>query len=334
MLFRIILLALLLSGSLLCEGQSPPAAPAPRSFLEPTDSLHPGRFWISAGAGAAIYSGFSVGLWQVWYRDYELGPFHLFNDWHEWEQMDKMGHFFTAYHESNWIFTGARWTGMRRRSAMWTGIGAGLLLQSTVEVMDGFSEKWGFSMADMGFNLLGASLFAAQELCWEEQRIRPKISSSPAPYPSDPVFSTDGSEQTTLQARADELFGTSFGENFVKDYNAQTIWLSANIHAFLPRRENTRFPRWLNLALGYGAANMYGGFDNSWTTGQAEFFADPDLYPRYRQFYLSPDIDLSRLPVRSRLLRTLLGTLNFIKIPAPALEFNTRGKLRLHALYW
>ena len=88
------------------------------------------------------------------------------------------------------------------------------------------------------------------------------------------------------------------------------------------------------VALGYGAANMYGGFDNSWTTGQAEFFADPDLYPRYRQFYLSPDIDLSRLPVRSRLLRTLLGTLNFIKIPAPALELNTRGKLRLHALYW
>ena len=31
------------------------------------------------------------------------------------------------------------------------GVGVGVM--STIEVMDGFSEEWGFSLGDIGFNL-------------------------------------------------------------------------------------------------------------------------------------------------------------------------------------
>ncbi|MBK8489604.1 MAG: DUF2279 domain-containing protein [Saprospirales bacterium] len=301
-------------------------------FLQPADSLHTGRFWTCAAAGAAIYTGVSIALWHSWYRDYELGPFHFFNDWKEWEHMDKWGHVFTAYNEANWSFKGALWTGMPRRKAMWTGVGIGMLLQTTVEVMDGFSEKWGFSGYDFGFNVLGVSLFAAQEMAWQDQRIVMKVSNSLPEYPDELALSTDGLYGTSIRLRAEELFGKPPYQRFLKDYNGQTIWLSGNIRSFLGTE--SRFPKWLNLAFGYGAENMYAGYGYEWEIDGVTFTADPIRYPRYRQFYLSPDIDFTRIPTRHRGLKTLFGILNFIKIPAPALEVNTLGRVKLHAFYW
>lgn len=301
-------------------------------FLEHADTLHKGRFWTCAAAGAAIYTGVSIALWNSWYKDYPLGPFHTFNDWGEWEHMDKLGHIFTAYHEANWSFQGASWTGMDRRKAMWTGVGIGLLLQTTVETMDGFSEKWGFSLYDCGFNLLGVGLFAGQEMAWGEQRVGVKVSNSLPGYPDDPVYSKDHTHVTLLSLRAEELFGKPGYQRFLKDYNGQTYWVTANIGAFL--KEESRFPKWLNLAVGYSAENMYAGYDYEWESAGILYAIDPEEYPRYGQFFLAPDVDFTRIPTRSRLLKTLFGVLNFIKFPSPALEVNTLGKVRLRALYW
>jgi len=52
--------------------------------------------------------------------------------------------------------------------------------------------------------------------------------------------------------------------------------------------------------------------------------------PRYRQFYLAPDIDLARIKVRSRALRTALFVLGSIKFPLPALEFASTGQVNAH----
>ena len=243
---------------------------------------------------------------------------------------------FTAHLESWVIFNGARWTGMDRRAAMWTGVGGAMLLQTTIEVMDGFSAKWGFSWSDMAFNALGAGLFAGQELMWEEQRIWMKVSNTRPDYPSVPIYSDDGGAATSLKTRAFDLYGASFAEAFLKDYNGQTIWFSVNPSAFiLPRRPDSKFPKWLNIAAGYGAQNLYGGYHNAWTDDEGNRFryADP-AHPRLKQFYLSLDVDLMRIPTRSRLLRILFGITNWIKIPAPTLEFNSNGKLRAYPIYW
>ncbi len=302
-------------------------------FLQPADSLHAGRFWTSVSAGTALYGATSVGLYHAWYKDFELVGFHTFDDMGEWEDMDKVGHFFSAYTISNISFQGARWTGMNRRSAMWTAVGVGTLIQSTIEVMDAFSAKWGFSWADMGFNTLGVGLFATQEMLWQEQRIIMKVSSRFGGYPDIPVFSEDGGVESSLRLRALDLYGSNPAERFLKDYNSQTIWLSANISAF-QQNTPTWIPRWLNVAVGYGAENMYGGFDNSWMEGEASFRLSANDYPRYRQFYLSLDIDFARLNVKSRFLRSLLYALNWIKIPAPALEITSRGGIYFHPLHY
>jgi hypothetical protein len=330
----LIRLLILLCFSLTLSAQ----AQEKRHFLEPADTLDKTRFWVSAITGATIYTGFSIGLWEAWYKDYPLSSFHLFNDLGEWQDIDKMGHLFAANIECNASFNGALWTGMDRRSAMWTAAGIGTLLQTTFEVMDGFSANWGFSIADIAFNTAGVGLFVGQELAWQEQRIIMKVSSSPPRYDNNmPIFSVDGGHQTTIQQRIDDLYGTTFFEKFIKDYNGQTTWASINIHAFLTpeKQRNTRLPKWFNVAIGYGGDNMFGGFANTWETEEGiQYILDDPQYNRYRQFYLSFDVDLDRIPTKSRVLKTLFNLVNWIKIPAPAIELNTQGKVIFHPIYW
>ena len=57
-------------------------------------------------------------------------------------------------------------------------------------------------------------------------------------------------------------------------------------------------------------------------------------YDRIRQFYLSMDVDLTRIPTRSKTLKILLTVVSFIKIPFPALEYNSHGKILFHPLYF
>lgn len=301
-------------------------------WLEPADTFDQGRFWPVAGTGALIYGGFAYGLYQTWYRDFELTGFHYFNDWGEWRFMDKAGHTFTAYTEARASYAGARWTGMSPRAARWTAFGIANFLQGTIEVMDGFSEKWGFSWSDIGFNVLGASTFMVQDILWQEQRILLKVSSNLRPHPDRLLLGSDGETRSSLALRSSDLYGTSYVERFLKDYNTMTIWASVNVRDFLP---DSPAPVWLNLAVGYGSENLYGGYTNSWIDDNGvRYHLSPDAYPRYGQLFLSPDIDFTRIPTRKRWVKLLLGAANFLKFPAPALEINGQGGVKFHPIYF
>jgi hypothetical protein len=220
-----------------------------------------------------LYTGTAIALNEAWYKQFPRSSFHFFNDVKEWRGMDKMGHLYTSYFESLWAYNVAQWTGMPENSALWTGAALGLIFQGTVEVLDGFSEEWGFSLADAGCNVLGVGVFLGQQKLWNEQRIWLKVSSTPITYPETLISSVNGNAQMTLRQRTRDLFGTGYTERFLKDYNAQTTWLSVNVHAFL--REESRFPPWLNVAIGYGAQNMFGGFENRWTDDDGnEYFLE------------------------------------------------------------
>ncbi len=303
-----------------------------QKFLTPSDTFNNRRFYVSVGAGAGLYGAFSIGLWQAWYKDTELSRFHTFNDWSEWQQVDKIGHLYTAYNYSRWAHQGARWTGMARRPAAWTSAGVGMLLQTTTEIMDGYANKWGFSWGDMTFNVLGSGLFVAQELAWKEQRITMKVSSNPQKFPEITIKGVGHSGSITIQERVQDLYGKSFAERFIKDYNAQVDWLTFNIKSFMPQ---SNVPGWLNLAVGYGAGNMMAGNGYEWTDENGLKYAiDPKTLPRYREFYLSTDIELSRLPIKGKFWKTIIWGFHHIKFPGPALEYNTLGKIKMHWLFW
>jgi len=297
-------------------GQPADTLSAVHTFTVPADSLPPSRApkWrlpFIVSSEAVLYTGALVGLNYLWYEDYPRSPFHFINDNAEWMGMDKLGHATTSYYVGLLGYESLRWAGVREKTAVWTGGTLGLFFLTSIEVLDGFSSEWGASWGDMIANTGGAALFISQQLVWKEQRFRLKYSFWPSEY----------------AAKRPNLLGENLLQQPLKDYNAQTYWLSANIWSFLPNREHRRFPRWLNIAVGYGANGMLGGHDNP------PEFADVH---RYHQFYLSVDVDLTRIRTRSKALKTIFKIVNFIKIPAPAIEFNTNssGNVRFHWLFF
>ena len=225
--------------------------------------------------------------------------------------MDKMGHFMTAYYLNNAEMGMFRWCGVSKKKTLWLSGTMGTLFLMSIEVFDGYSEAWGASAGDIAANLGGRVFSIGQELLWEEQRVKLKFSFH---------------ESKFAQYRPD-LLGDGLNERMLKDYNGQSYWLSVNIHSFLS--EDTKFPPWLNVALGYGAEGMIGGHENPETIDGV-----PVSFPRYRQYYLSLDADLSKIPTKSALLKFVFRTFGFIKIPFSALEYNTLGVFKFHPVYF
>ena len=124
-----------------------------------------------------------------------------------------------------------------------------------------------------------------------------------------------------------KTLGESPLESVFLDYNAHTYWLSLNLH------DVTRFneiPDWLNIALGYSANGMIYEFHNPEYYRGKPF---PHL-ERYRQYILSLDIDWTKIKTDKKWLKNLFSTLNLIKFPFPAIEYNRINGARLHWLYF
>jgi len=301
-----------------------------RSFLIPGDSFHRTRFLTVTGSITAGATASLLLLNQYWYANYPRSSFHFFDDSQEWLQMDKVAHAFNSYYMSAWASKLYEWSGITVRKAAVLGAVTGTTLLMTVEVLDGFSAKWGASVSDIAANVGGSGLFLAQEFVFRQQVMRLKVSAFPQQYDD---FDAEVNE------RVRELFGHTLMETMLKNYNASTIWLSVNVNAIT--RWNP-WPEWLNLALGYGAQNLFGGFRNVWCDDPliSPEFCPPHLLidrshiPRYRQWYLSPDIDLSRIHSEKQGVRLVLDILNIIKVPAPALEYNRIDGLKLHWLHF
>lgn len=278
-------------------------------FLTPSDSLNTTRRAIVVTSQAAVSTVALIGLHEMWYKDYPKSSFHFKNDNADWLQMDKAGHVFSSYHLGRISSDLLQWSGVSHKQSVLYGGGFGLAFLTAVEVFDGTSSEWGFSWGDVAANATGTFLYISQEYLWREQRVIPKYS-----------FHT-----THLAKMRPEVLGTSLNEQLLKDYNGQTYWLSANLYSFLKWES---LPKWFNVAAGYGAHGMLAG--NAKTQ---EGLLLPSM-ERYRQFYLSFDVDLSKIETKSRFLRTLFSTINVVKIPAPTVEFAVGRKPQWYLLYF
>jgi len=292
----------------------------PFRFFKP-DSLaaQKKRILAMAGMHGGLYGGSLLVLNQAWYANYPRGKFHTFNDFPEWQQIDKVGHIWSAYQLSRASFPGWRWAGLpEKKQILMAGL-SGFAFLTVVEILDGFSKEWGWSWGDFGANIAGSGLFIGQQLGWKEQRISFKFSFHRMQYP-----------ETMLNERSDDLYGASLPQRMLKDYNGQTYWLSANIKSFLP---DTKLPGWLNLSVGYGAQGMFGGTVNIWDNPQTNILINRTDITRSRQWYLAPDIDFTKIKTNKKWVRSLFYVLNAFKMPAPTMVLS-RGKLRFHGFYF
>jgi len=276
------------------------------SFYKKADTLHIKRRNAVIISETILSTGTLIALDKLWYSDHAKSSFHFFNDNNQWKQMDKMGHIMTSYYVGKVGMEVLDWSGVSQKNQLIYGATFGFTFLTAVEVLDGFSKKWGASWGDVLANASGTGLLIGQELLWNEQRITLKYSF----------------HQTQYSKVRPNVLGENFIQQALKDYNGQTYWLSANIWSF---NKEGKFPKWLNVAFGYGTEGMLYGETTS---------ANQSTQNPYRQFYLSLDVDLTKIKTNSKFLKTLFSTINFIKIPAPTLEFDSKGRVSFHYLYF
>lgn len=277
-------------------------------FFQRSDTLNKKRRNAVYITEASLATVTLLALNEAWYADYEKSGFHSFNDNSQWMQMDKFGHIFSSYYIGKMGMDALAWAGESKKNQLLYGATLGFVFLTAVEVLDGFSEEWGFSTGDIAANALGTGLLISQELLWDEQRIQMKFSFHTTDYAmNDP----------------DQLGNTTL-EQLLKDYNGQTYWLSFNLRSFF---KESKIPPWLNFSLGYGANGLpEGSFDNT--------VVPPVPIESYRQFFSSIDVDLTKIKTKSDFLKTVFNVFNFVKIPAPTVEYRSNGNWKFHFLYF
>ncbi|MBO0950461.1 DUF2279 domain-containing protein [Fibrella forsythiae] len=304
---------LLLVDLLFALSQPLQAQPLPMAVTPGEAGINQGRFIGVVVGTAAFYTVTLLLLRKQWYK--KKMPFHMFNDNREWLQMDKVGHTATAYCMSRGGYELMRWSGVNERASILTGGLLALLFQTTLEVYDGHAEGWGFSKGDMVANVAGTALFMGQQFSAGQQIVSMKY----------------GFRKTIYPPFRPNLLGKTTGQQMLKDYNGQQYWLSVNLASAVPVGPD--FPRWLNLDVGYSGSGMTGGHENPpMTDGDGKAIA----FKRFRQFFVSPDVDLSRInqpnPLQPLPWQRFVGTVQFFKIAAPSLEYNSVKGLRFHPL--
>lgn len=251
---------------------------------------------------SVAYVGATAMLNEVWYSQSSRSSFHFFNDIQEWKQMDKVGHIFSAFQLSSIGSKAFRWSGLSENKSDRIGAISSFGIMASIEILDGFSSAYGASLTDLSANALGIGLYYAQKALWQEIRIYPKFSF----------------HRTSFASLRPNSLGSNLPEQIIKDYNGQTEWISFDMDKF------SRFPKWLNLAVGYGVDGMI------YANNQANF--QTGLTPK-RQFYVALDFDLNAFHSKSKLINTIIYFVNMIKLPAPALEFSSGG-IKGHYLYF
>lgn len=276
------------------------------------DTINKKRLNTVIYTSAGLYTATLGVLYLGWYKDNESSSFHWYNDNKAWLQVDKVGHATTAYIMSNYAYWSLRWAGVdNNKSALYGGL-MGWTAMTVIEILDAFSAEYGASPGDLIANTAGVAFFTGQQLLWKEQRLRLKFSYHPTEF---------------AQYRPD-LLGETGLQRMLKDYNGQTYWLSANINSFL--RDESRFPKWINVSFGYGATGMLGSYSNptSWNGNELPY------YNRTRQYYFSLDVEWTRIKTNSSLLRFVFKALSFVKVPFPTLEYNKDDQFVFHWMYF
>jgi Predicted periplasmic lipoprotein (DUF2279) len=262
--------------------------------------------FILAATGG-VWLGTMAVLSSYWYSNDAKTEFHFFNDNSQWLQVDKMGHFYSAFQISRLSAGMYRWAHQDQRKAAFYGALTGLVLMTPIEILDGYSASYGASSGDLMANFFGAAFFLGQELLWKEERIKVKFSYHPTQY----------------AGQRPDVLGSGSLERLIKDYNGQTYWLSVDLYSFLGKRN--KWLKWVNPGFGMGAeAMVYARQDqNLENTGLRS----------YRQFYFSLDPSLTHLKSKSKLLNTLIFIVDAIKIPSPTLEWSD-GKVHFYPLFF
>ena len=257
----------------------------------------------SVALGATTLSYF--GLYNLWYKNYQQTSFHFFNDLEEWNYMDKAGHVYSSYQiarKSHLFLEKKNIENSLEKSCFYS-----LFFMLGIEVLDGFSEKWGFSNYDLLSNFVGTGIFYFQQKKFKRQLLKLKFSSHLSPY----------------AIHRPSLLGDekNISERIFKDYNGQTYWLTFDFDNDIQNR--LKVFKYLNFSLGYSIDGFIGARNNNILN-----CAECNEINRQSQLLFSVDLDFSEIKTKNRVLELLLNSFSLIKFPAPTLILQDQNELR------
>lgn len=269
------------------------------------------KFYSFLAAEGIVLTGGITYLSKQWYSDKKRVPFHFYNDLRGWNQVDKFGHFYASYIESDIGYSLMKKFNFSEKKALYLGGFQGLILETPIEIFDAYYDGWGFSLSDMVANAAGSLFFIFQQKIFKEQIIKPKLSFSRSKY---------------ARIANGYLGKNNIISEFLYDYNGYTFWFSISPRSIFPR---SKIPKWVNISFGYGSDGMIGEFKNLSSYKGIEI---PN-FERFRQFYLSLDVDFSKIKTNSKFMKGVFTTLSYIKIPLPTLEISQK-KIKGHFIYF
>ena len=274
------------------------------------DGLLPNTQTEIRPTSAAVLGGIYLGTltWlhfhqaNAWWSK-DRGKFHFEEDWVYALQVDKAGHFYGGYLISYLMSEGLLASGFSWDDASIWGTALGIAYQTYVETEDGFATSWGFSPSDWYADAAGSLFFLAQHYVPALQNITPKWQYIPSEWSGEPVLSTRP-------------------RTFIDDYNSSTFWWSVNVYNILPGEMKKYWVPWLDLSFGYGADAI----DAASTGGSPDQLAT-------RRYMIGLDYNLVKiLPEGGWFWNWFRQSLNYIKLPSPAVEFKN-NVTRFYLMY-
>jgi hypothetical protein len=230
--------------------------------------------------GAAYWLVFKKGWW-----DDERSHFHFENDFDYALNLDKFGHFAAGVVLGEGFYEGYRWAGTSEFQAyLFAGLSA-MMTHVAIDVKDGYSPEWGFSVFDVLSGTLGGFYPMAERYV--------------------PVFKyVDLKWSYWINTKA--YYRQSHTGVFTDDYFNQTFWASFKPYRLLPASVRAYYPSWLAIAAGL-------------SIDEGVFIKHYEGTP-HREVYIALDYDLEAFRPQSRMARTLIKSLNYFKLPAPAIQ--------------
>ena len=244
---------------------------------------------------AAIIS--LVGINELWYKNYARSDFHFFDDLKEWNGMDKVGHACTSYHlnkVSHTLFEKNHIKNPLLKSSIYT---FGYMLG--IDLLDGYSTEWGFSIYDVIGNGLGTFLYSIQESKLKSQPFKIKFSST----------------KTAYATCRPSLLGENRLQQIFKDYNGQTYWVTFNYNELSNKK--IKIFDYVNFAFGYSVDGFTGGHNNPEITSCNCITSECNNLKRTSQFIFSLDLNTSKIKNNHPIIGKFLLPFDIIKIPFP-----------------
>ncbi len=200
--------------------------------------------------------------------------------------IDKLGHFYGGAIATDMFYGGLRWADMEEKIAYIYGAVLSGIVQIGIEVKDGFSPRWGFSVYDVGSGMIGSLLPIGRRYIPWMNGLNIKWSYY---KPSRHYFDVVNPHGT-----------------WNDDYEGQTYWFTYKINDVLPSTLEKIWPDILGVAVGLSLATDEDGKGG----GHVEIF-------------LGLDYDLTVIiPSDSAFWEGVKHYLNYIHLPAPAVRIS------------